>query len=112
MAMDVEQRGGDPLPTPTRYDLIMRQLGQALYDQESELSGRPQGERSTIQTYTLFASHQEATDTETPDDPVPDQFEVTDFLLNDLFAFLDVVSLCSPLLFPLPPYPSPKLTTQ
>ena len=52
-------------------------------DRESELSGGPQGERSTTQTYTLPASHQEATDTETPDDPVPDQFQVSDFLPDD-----------------------------
>ena len=80
VAMDIEKRSGEPLPTPTRYDLIMRQLSQALNDPEVELTGRPQGERSTIQTYTLPASHQEATDNETPDDPVPDQFEVADFL--------------------------------
>ena len=34
----------------------------------------------TIQTYSVPAAHQEATDTETPDDPVPNQFEVADFL--------------------------------
>ena len=83
VAMDVEQRGGESLPTPTRYDLIMCQLGQALNDRESELSGRPQGERSIIQTFSLPASHQEATNSESPDDPVPDQFEVTDFLPDD-----------------------------
>ena len=81
--MDVEKRGGEPLPTPTRYDLIMRQLSQALNDREVELTGRPQGEQSTIQTYSLPAAHQEATDNETPDDPVPDQFEVADFLPNE-----------------------------
>ena len=81
--MDVERRRGDPLPTPTHYDLIMRQLRQALNDRESGLSGRPQGERCTVQTFSLPASHQEATDNETPDDPVPDQFEVTDFLPDD-----------------------------
>ena len=36
-----------------------------------------------IQTYTLPASHQEATDTAAPDDPVPDQFEVSDFLPDE-----------------------------
>ena len=61
----------------------MHQLSQALNDRESELSSRPQGERSTIQTYSLPASHQEATDSEAPDDPVPDQFEVTDFLPDE-----------------------------
>ena len=61
----------------------MRQLSQALNDRESELSGRPQGKRSTVQIYSLRASHQEATDSETPDDPVLDQFEVSDFLPDD-----------------------------
>ena len=56
----------------------VRQLSQALNDRESELSGR-----STIQTYSLLASHQEATANETPDYPVPDQFEVSDFLPDD-----------------------------
>ena len=83
VAMDIERRGGESLPTPTRFDLIMRQLGQALNDRESKLSGRPQGERSTIQTFLLPASHQEATDSESPEDPVPDQFEVTDFLPDE-----------------------------
>ena len=83
VAMDVEKWGGEPLPTPTRYDLIMPQLSQALNDREVELTGRPQGERSTVQTYSLPAAHQEATDNETPDDPVPDQFEVADFLPDE-----------------------------
>ena len=61
----------------------MRQLSQALNDRESELTGRPQGERSTIQTYSVPAAHQEATNTETPDDPVPNQFEVADFLPDE-----------------------------
>ena len=52
-AMDVEKRGGESLPTPTRYDVIMRQLSQALNDRESKLIGRPQGEWSTIQTYSV-----------------------------------------------------------
>ena len=81
--MAVEQRGGDPLPVPTRYDLIMRQLGQALNDREVELTGRPQGERSTVRTYNLPATHQAPTDSESPDDPVPDQFEVADFLPDE-----------------------------
>ena len=61
----------------------MRQLSQTLNECETALSGRPQGERSTVQTYSLPASHQEVTDNETPDDPVPDQFEVSDFLPDE-----------------------------
>ena len=61
----------------------MRQLSQALNERETALSGRPQGECSTIQTYSLPASHQEVTDNETPDDPVHDQFEVLDFLPDE-----------------------------
>ena len=61
----------------------MRQLSHALNERETALSGRPQGERSTVQTYSLPASHQEVTDNETPDDPVPDHFEVSDFLPDE-----------------------------
>ena len=93
-AMDIKKQGGTPLPPPTRYDLIMRRLSQALNDRETELSGRPQGERSTVQTYSLLASHQEVTDNETPDDPVPDQFEVSDFLPDDDRLFAPLGNIC------------------
>ena len=36
-----------------------------------------------VRTYTLPATHQEVTDSETPDDPIPDQFEVADFLPDE-----------------------------
>ena len=42
VAMDVEKRGGEPLPTPTRYDVIMRQLSQALNERESDLRANVQ----------------------------------------------------------------------
>ena len=44
---------------------------------------RKKGEGSTVQTLSLPASHQEVTDNETLDDPVPDQFKVSDFLPDD-----------------------------
>ena len=93
--MDIEKQGGRALSPPSRYHLIMRHLSQALNKRETALSGRPQGERSTVRTYNGPASHQEVTDSEVPDDPVPNQFEVSDFLPDDdrLLAPLGDLSL-------------------
>ena len=70
-AMDIEKQGGHALTPPSRYDLIMRQLSQALNERETALSGRPQGERSTVQTFSLPASHQEVTDNKNARRPGP-----------------------------------------
>ena len=66
---------------PTHYNLILNQLNNAVNLREAELTGSKNGvEHSHISTLLLPLASQVSTDDAEPDDPVPDVFELADFL--------------------------------